>query len=313
MLFRVARHDERDATAFCDLYNSFYRRQVGPAYYSWQFFLAPFPCRLCLVVDPEDRLLGTYGLQLRPSRSAPPTAWSIDIMIRPEVQDLGIFRRLAGFAGQVLRELSPVAWLVMGNSAGADAHLHGLGWRKLRELADWVAPVRPGPQEGRTFCYRRVESFEGLEGLIPDPALNTVRRDRAHLEWRFTSHPLYAYEQFVVHGGGTLRGYMALKVFTDPVSGEQNGDVVDLVCSGEEEELLTDMLRFSFDHFRSLGATTISLWPESSPALTAAARRLGFVPSQRRRLFCGTVLDPAYEQLIDFHSWWITMADTELY
>ncbi len=307
--FRVALRDGRDGEDFCALYNSFYRRRVTLAYYDWQFFQAPFPCRLC-VAEIGGRAVGFYGLQIRPAgRPGVGTAWTIDIMIHPDYQDRGLFRRLAAFAEGQARTFRPVARLVMANSAGADAHLHGLGWRLIEVIRDSSAPSRPRrrPVSPDFSCRRAARPPERIASWGSESF--GVRRDRAFLEWRFSRHPIHGYEQFVVGRDGRECGYMALKTFEDPASGERSGDVVELICRDDNEDLTAEMLEFVLDHFHRAGVSTVTLWPGRGDAAAAA----GFAETSRQRFFCGAAFEAAHEKLSDFASWRVTMADAELY
>jgi hypothetical protein len=319
--FRLAKEDEHDGLAFCGLYNSFYAKKVDLKYYNWQFFGTPFTSLLCMVIDGGNTPIGFYGVHVMPGNQQDiKTAWGLDIMIRLDYQDRGLFRGLAQFAEEQLSRYQPVGIFVMANDKGAGAHIDGMGWDCINEYVSCVASTNtntsPPPGSGRLLIERA--SFKSNLTCAEIPRLRArqlfaVKRDEAYTRWRYSNNPRFNYEQFKVSKGGDLFGYLVLKTFNDPVTSELYGDVVDLAWKEDDPQALAEMLRFALHHFNQLGVSQALTWLQSNTILDQVGVDVGFRQVDQKRFFCGKILDRNYSHLNSPQRWFVTLSDSEIY
>jgi len=322
--FRPARRDAADAERFCALSNSLYARLVDTAYYEWQFFDTPFPSLLLLALDAEERLAGTYGFQLREAGLAGARiGWAIDIMVAPAHQKQGLFRALASAARREIERFGPLGLCVMANQRAAPAHVHGLGWRSPAAVANFACPTAAA---GKGNGHRGPVEMQPIERFLhndqwPDrwecppearPKLFTARTARL-LDWRWLDCPRYRYRAFAAMAGDRPAGYLVLKLFPDPGTGERLGDIVDLVWGQPGPEVVQAMLRFALEELRRMGAHRAVTWLETGTVLDEAGRRMGFEDTGQRRYFCCLPLRPEGDPMTEASRWFLTMIESEVY
>jgi hypothetical protein len=124
---------------------------------------------------------------------------------------------------------------------------------------------------------------------------------------------MYRYDIFYAKRGSTIFGYLVLKVFEDPSTGERFGDIVDLLWMEDDPAALRGMLSFALSYFYSLGLPQVTMWLQTNTILDEVGRSVGFRATEQKRYFCCKVLDPAYSWLEDSKRWYITMVDAEIY
>ena len=98
-------------------------------------------------------------------------------------------------------------------------------------------------------------------------------------------------------------GFVVTKVFTDPTTGQQFGDIVEY--SGNP---LGAVERFFAD-----GIPMVSTWALPHTPSYALLKQAGFSELPRERYFCIKALEPTLEYLYDITHWHLMPADAEIY
>lgn len=322
LTFRLARPDEADCRRFCNLSNSLYARKVSPAYYYWQFFQTPHPSQLSFALTEEGELAGCYGLHLLEAGPNLRLGMALDIMVAPPFQGKGIFRALVEFALTQLQPYVPGAVYVLANQRAAGAHVHGLRWTYVNALTDYVCDTK----RGMGFQPWRLKFQEGNDLTTWKPALQdlvnahrrrtgllTVARSPEFYEWRFIQNRRYRYQLFQANRDGNLFGFLALKVFRDPLTGTAFGDIADILWAEDDSASLTEMLRFALKYFHELGVAQATIWSQTNTVLDEINRATGFQPTKRERYLCIRPLANTGHELSDARQWYMTMVDSEVY
>jgi len=305
--FRLAQNNERDAKAFCELSNSLYARPVNEDYYRWQFFACPFPSLLNIAVDEDDKLIGSYCLHVQEK-----VAWVLDIMVSPQIQRQGVFRKLVDFGFENLKEHDAKAIVVMANEKAERACVNGLGWKRINTFLTYFA--KPEKAENNFILeYEKAKDFSACTQFQPSSTLVSNARTTAYQNWRFIENARYSYDIFTAYKNGLPFGYVVLKIFRDPVSENAFGDIVDIVWIEDDKEALVDMLRFSLEHFHVQNVGNAAMWLQTNTLLDSVGVRVGFKQSEQKRFFCGNALEDDFKHLEDASSWFINMSDSEVY
>jgi len=320
---RLARDDQPDSREFCRLSNSLYARKVTPAYYRWQFFQAPFPSLLAFATTADERLAGCYGIHLRDvAPGGRPVGMALDIMVAPAFQGRGLFRALADFALAEAGRHEPSAVYVMANERAHGAHVHGLGWTEVGVLCDHVGPTAQAAQRAPSSVSTTVvqefstedEAFlEEVGRLHRAEARFHLERTPALLHWRLARNPRYAYQILRCGGAEGLHGFLALKTFRDPLTGETFGDIVDVIWRDDDPDVVRGLLLAGLAYFERLGVAQATTWLDASPLLGEVGRSLGFRPTTRRRYLSCQVVDQRRLWMEDPSRWSVSMLDTDLY
>jgi GNAT superfamily N-acetyltransferase len=310
-----------DATRFVSLSNSLYARPVTPAYYHWQFFAPPFHSRLMLAEAEDGTLAGAYGFHLRPAARDLPLAMALDIMVAPAWQGRGLFRALCAGAVAKLAGERPAGLYVMANRRAAAAHAGGLGWTKVQAYRDWVCPTGAARASSGRLTWENVASPGAEEDRLLKESVARRRaegalalhRDSRWLRWRFAENPRYRYR--ILRGSlqGMPWGLLLLKTFTDPISGESFGDIVDVAWLDPDPALLLEALQWALAQFAAAGVPRASMWLQTNTALDAAGIQAGFTVTDRERFLLTSPRSDNAGRMEDPAAWFVTMADAEVY
>jgi hypothetical protein len=305
--FRLATNSKRDAENFCALSNSLYARPVNEAYYTWQFFECPFPSLLNVAVDRNDRILGTYALHIQNK-----IAWVLDIMVSPTVQRRGVFKQLVDFGFENLRKFDVNAIVVMANENANRACVDGLGWTRINTLYTYFAEPYPTDRNQR-FEVGSVADFSSIDLSAHSKNRISNQRTSEYQNWRFFRNARYSYDVFSFSESGADVGYVVLKTFKDPVSGNSFGDIVDLFWAEENPDLIKEMVAFSLDYFHQLNIATTAIWLQTNTILDAVGLEAGFVRSNQPRYFCGKAITEIGKVAELPENWFLNMSDSEVY
>lgn len=323
LILRLAENQPDDSRRFCELSNTLYARKVDESYYRWQFFDTPFPSVLTMAMTEDDQLAGCFAYHLRSlAATGELMAMALDIMVAPQLQKRGVFRALANAALGHVRRYNPVAVYVMANQRADAAFVHGLGWKRVNCFTEWICPtasVSHSERHGidmipvRMLTSQDERFINRVEQHHRSKQLFCLSRNTAFLTWRFLQNPRYAYELFRCERRGHLFGFLVLKTFRDPVSGQALGDVVDLIWAEDDPDVLSQMLKFALNYFHYRRIDTAVAWLQTNSILDRVGQDLGFVPVDRPRYLSCSVLNQDYRALEQACRWFVTPADTDLY
>jgi GNAT superfamily N-acetyltransferase len=308
------------APGFVELYNSLYGRKIELEYCQWEFQGKDSPGRL-VAGYVENKLVGVCGYNLLDFSGGTGFAGClyIDMMVAPAHQRTGLaFSRLNLEVEKAAAGENAAVLYLFPNSKGAATWLANEDWASAGQMITQAAVSRRGRTNG-LLGFQRLERFGKAEDEVAakfeakHPELVMVRRRSGYLNWRFAENPRYRYDQFRVTRQGEPFGYLVLKIFRDPVSGDSFGDIVDVLWALEDQAALREMLEFALGHFAEAGVGQSCVWLQTNTVLDEVGRETGFVEtSQKRHLVC-KVLKDEFRWVADARRWFITMADSEVY
>jgi Acetyltransferase (GNAT) family len=306
---RPARDVLEDSAAFCDLSNSLYDRKVDARYYAWQFFAAPWPCVLTFATSERGELIGCCGFQLRQTNTGRYVAWAIDNMIAPRFQGKGLFRALAGYATEQAVAYEPAALCAMVNARAKAAYTCGLGWTLLKAIPTYSrAPA--GTPARLDFCLEDSEIGADPCSANVRPSLISTVRSPVYLSWRFGSNPRYRYRSTVDRKTGTV---FISKTFLDEASGRCVGDLVDVIPGDGPPGCMVQAVSSAAAKISAGTNAGVVAWLETKTEFDSAAIRAGFRATEQVRYWCGRPMRPCDHRFTDPETWFLTMADAEVY
>lgn len=130
-------------------------------------------------------------------------------------------------------------------------------------------------------------------------------RDASYLNWRFMDNP-DPYRIFTFHDDSAVRGVLVLKVTIR--KGLPCGEVVDMVCPREDEDMVQAMLRFGIGVFRDSGCAMVQSWAIRGSRIQKLLDQVGVrIPRGSMEL----VLSPGspWDRIYDGDSWFLMMGD----
>jgi hypothetical protein len=305
------------AEDFVNLFNSIYSRRIDSAYYYWRFGCQDANAFI-LSAEDDQGLKGCIGYHLLDMGNFK-AALVVDAMIANRCRGDGrTFVYLNRKLEKCARAHGAKALFMLPNSKGAKAWSADKHWALTEHMTTYMHRVRTG-HLGALRCFQVQKFGQWVNRIeskfrVSNPELICVGRTKAYLNWRF-ANPMHDYEIYQVYRAEKHRpfGYLVLKTFTDPITREETGDIVDILWSENDACSLMDMLRVALKKFHSRGIHKVTMWLQTNTILDAVGRFLGFVPTERQRAFCVKILDRDYAALSLPNNWFLTMADSEIY
>jgi hypothetical protein len=203
------------------------------------------------------------------------------------------------------------------NARAATPALRDPAWVRAGQMTTCVSPTRRA-DGNETLGVARVHRFDGWADELAGeferdhPEVAFVRRGCDYLNWRFVANPWYPYDLFRLGQGSWTSGYLVLKSFRDPRTGEAFGDVVDWLWVGHPSGL-REMFRFALNHFHGLGIERAAAWLRTNTAADPAGRTEGFVETGQRREPLVRSLGTPPSPLARLGRWYLTLGDSDMY
>jgi len=297
---------ENDGEGFVSLINAEYSRKKSVEYYLWQDFNTPLKT-VIVGAFLDDRLLGSMGLQCRKLSNGLTGGQIIDIIVAKEHRKKGVFTKIAGYAFDYFSNEIDFGF-ILSNEAGRIAVERALEWKEVGLIKTLFLNKR---QENSTL-NSWVDSVDDLCSIGMDNNKNLPDRlffirDTECMRWRFGSNPEYNY--FIQKKENV---FTVGKIFTDPVSGEKYGDIVDYGCEGRMD-LLKEVFDAAIIYFNRKGIDRITTWAFPDTAVYTYLRDAGFAESEQKRYFCLKAFKPKLRYLYNFRNWLLVEADSEIY
>jgi hypothetical protein len=333
------------------------RRQVNTdvwwddqAFVAWRYFSRRTETGdpLIWVLGKGGECLGACGIEpvtLVLDGRAVPAVRTLDIMVRPDLDGLG----LGAFMNLVLFRHFPIL-MVTGSNARSHTLLHRM-FQHTTDLRFWKTAIHSGAmiqaKLGLGFLtpliasavdpllsMRRARYRVPTEGLdVRDlPAFDSsvdelsrqcevsgrvlVRRTDALLNWRFARNPRCRYRLHGAFRGDRMVGYLVTRFNRARPNPRRDGEIVDwLAAPGDEgaETVLPALIQAGVDALALDGAEMVSCAGVSED-LSAAMSSTGFRfrPGERLPFFV-KASDPAlHERLSTGGGWYLTRGDHDV-
>jgi hypothetical protein len=280
-----------------EIFNAHYARKKEDAYFTWQYFDSALPT-IAICAEVDGRIEGTLGMQKRELEGGIPVGQLIDLILTPQLRGQGV---LAELGERVVAHFSGLRLLCgLPNLNGCKALVKALGWQRLAKLDALVLQVdRKLPREP--------ELGKLLPGAFAHPArLRWTADQRA---WRYGRHPDYVYDTVEGSGGN----FAVTKVYTDPVTRQRFGDIVDFQAPLSDPPGLADIFTRAVDRLAAQGVENITTWAPPGTLLCEILTLMGFAAAPQERYLIAKVLDPTLGDYSESAAWFIVQADAEIY
>ncbi len=319
--FQISLATKGDGNAFVDLFNSIYSRKINIEYFNWQYFNQENPSFM-IKVTANNEIAGTLGGRYCEGHTITqdmPLLYVLDAMIKKEYRGKGFFQAMVEYCIKLAEKAEiPFAYGMANKSAYLPA-IEMLESKLVAEIDDMVCETSNQAYPSGKFQIEKKSIFNDEDEAIKNeflanhPEKMLIRRDPAYLNWRFNQNPKYTYDVFRINSDSHVFGYLVLKIFTNPLSGEKFGDIVDLLWGEDNLDMLRESLRFAFKYFSERGIPKSIMWLQTGTILDEIGRELGYKTTGQKRYFICKVLDPAFQWLENPKHWYISMADAEMY
>lgn len=286
-----------DCTNFIDLFNSYYRRKKNSEYFSWQFFNDLVPTKL-FVAYKNNELAATYALQLRHLNNLDYCTFTIDLLIKEKYRNRGLFYLLEEEAGKFSKNNKAIAIVSLPNLHGMNAHKAIYGWKNAGKI--------------NSLILKKVDfksSFEEID--LHNNIFVFFSKSPEYRKWRFDDCPDYNY--VLIEDKNHNQVYV--KLFSDPISGELFGDIVNYEFLDGKSNCMNycSLIIRACEHLFAQDVKTITTWALPHTSYFKLFKHCGFQESLQERYFCIKVLHPDCNYLYNLSSWHLVQADSEVY
>jgi GNAT superfamily N-acetyltransferase len=277
----------KDIPFLVDFFNVQYTRKKDAQYYQWQYFDSYYPT-LCMTAWHNTELIGSFTVQKRVLSDGSIVGHLIDLLVEPQWRGKGIFFELGKRAIGSLTDLQAIT--VFPNANGRIACEKSLGMKTIVKIDDIV--LSP------PIIIKQVEGNQS----------DLIRFDNGsdYIKWRFDQNPEHTYQRIAVQ-----TGYAITKLFKDPKTGDQFGDIVEYALKNYEEivplftEAAGKLFKKDIEH--------VATWALPHTHLFQVLMSAGAHTLPRERYFCIKILDPQHQYLNDIARWEVVQADAEIY
>jgi len=152
------------------------------------------------------------------------------------------------------------------------------------------------------------QRFDRLWERVRDDYALITRRDQRHLQWRYMENPTARYRILVCEEGEELLGYAVCKRY------QQELHLADLLTV-QDVQVGLSLVRQAAQMAVDGGATALSLWLNVSHPLHRRLEKLGFRNGEPVTYCVGKLTTPQLPEslVFDFHNWYLTMGDSDVY
>jgi GNAT superfamily N-acetyltransferase len=289
---------ETDIPQLVVLMNNQYARKKNGSYFVWQYFASYYPAILmCAFQDTE--LVGMFGVQKKELNNGVIVGQATDLLVSPAWRRRGVFTMLGQRATSYFRKLDVIC--VLPNQNGRNACENAFGWKTVGKIDSVIL---------------RENSFGNPHRELSAPERERKKKDLARFKydsgvraWRFDRHPDYNYEYINLLSGE----FAVVKRFTDPLTGDCFGDIVDVECDLNNPDRIRELFVQSIMNLKERNISGITSWALPHTLLRSVVEDLGFVVVPQERYFCLDVLRNEFNYLYDLSNWHLVQADSEIY
>jgi len=279
-----------------EIFNAQYARKKENSYFVWQYFESAWPT-VVICAEENGKVEGMFGLQRRELEGGIPVGQAIDLLITPSLRGKGVFAEMGRRAIAQFPELRILC--VLPNLNGRNACIKSLRWQEVAKVDSLILNIS-------LQIPVTTVATEPLEDALRSVRFNWTPDLRA---WRFTRHPDYSYEIVNSSSGH----FTVTKVFTDPLTHQQFGDIVDFHAPLDDPSVLVDLFTKSVNSLAAKGVESITTWALPSTMLYNVLKAMGFESTAQERYFCVKILDPTLVHLYNISSWSLVQADAEIF
>lgn len=292
---------------FISLMNRTYARKKTMEYFRWQFFDSPSR-NVLMGAFLKARLIGCFGLQCRKLNNGLIAGQAIDLIVDEKFRGRGIFTELGEAAMNYFGDSLDFCFS-LPNASGRKALEKSLGYKTIMVIRTLV--LTRVKKKSNYDLTTIIESWDS-PGIKDNKKAQSKGlyfvRDLEELRWRFRDNPDYSYSIIKTNEDA----FAIVKVFTDPITQERFGDIVDFGIRVEDASLVETLLCSAANHLRGKAVKKVTCWA-SSNNLVMMLDRIGFVETSQERYFCMNLFQSGHEYLYDASNWLLVEADSEIY
>jgi len=293
------------------LFERSFGRTIKKDYFIWRFLEHPSSDLLIAFELEKGRIVASYSAtpcNLEFQNKVIKTGLSISTMTDPDYRGKGLFPKLGSeLYTMMVSQGYEMIWGFPNNNIHY-GRIKNLQWNDIYEIPTMSLKV----SDVRIFNIRKIQTDNefvmSYKSNTSTENLVRVKKDSKYLQWRYLSHPINKYKNFVVADAKIVSSYCITKLFNDSL------DIVDMQFQtiDEGEYLLRKVLSWA----NSQNLNYIHCWAPRHHFVHSLCEKIGFYNSTPITYFCYRWLMDPGKKIADFSNysnWYIQMGDSDVY
>ena len=284
-----------DAAGVRELFQLCHGREFPSELWRWQYADGPRGPALADAAVRGSAVIGhlaSLPVRLERGPESVDAALWVDLMVHPAHRDLDTFLDLAEAHRAHCQAQGKSVLFAFPNDRSYPLLKRLLDWQPIEEIDALEAPLAGLPAAAvpqdlaLAPCARFTGEFDAFWERVRPARAWCVRRDAAHLDWRYRRKPGADYKVWSARdASGRLQGWLAAKMFTKTAS--PVGDILDLWTEEPGCPAEAGLWARALDWFRERGAARVSAWALKGSALSGRFRGYGLERAGPRTHFAG--------------------------
>ncbi len=303
-----------DEPAILELFEQSFKRPLSSTVWRWRFLQNPSGAGMIQLAWDGDTLAAHYAItQAELAFEGEPlkSGLSGTTMTHPNYRGLGLFPLLAErtYAQMADNGLA----LVWGypNTMSHRVFVTDVHWRDIYETPFFRAQtsaIQNLPKPKHVSPLERFDArFDTFWHAEKQRYRIIGRRDQAQLNWRYVDNPSDTYMILASAPAGDLDGYLVYKRYKDELQ------IVDVLIQNVDVGL--ELLAAVVMQAQETNAESVAMWLALDDDFHRALEKRGFLPAAPITYFGARLLktDRRLEAAYDYHQWFLTMGDSDVY
>ncbi len=303
-----------DESKILQLFEQSYKRSLSLNFWKWRFAQNPAGAGMIQLAWDGDTLAAHYAItqiELCVDGQTVKSGLSGTTMTHPNYRGKGLFPKLAELTYRQMEQNGLLLVWGFPNSMSHRVFVTDLAWRDIYEVPFFRAQVVDIQKLPNPHSVLSLDSFDARfdELWATQKHQHRVigRRDYHQLKWRFTDNPTENYQLLASISGGELYGYLVYKRYQEELQ------IVDMLSRDVDSalELIAQVVKLA----QETNAGSVALWLPLNHELHRALEKCGFLPAAPITYFGARVFSSgqAVDVTYDYHSWFMTMGDSDVY
>lgn len=304
MTLEIRKAKTEDIPQLMSLFNSYVTPNRPESGFHW--WNATPSVTFCAITEQE--LVGMFKVLRRRLTNNLNCGVLMGLLVKSEWRGRGLFKELGTAAMDYFEDIDLFCCLtsLLGKKAlEKNFEFKAIDNIETMVLADSIS-LTADDNDSRSYTYAPITSNTRFYNLTKKGEKDVVMflADDKFRNWRFALHHLNSYEMIKMNSDE----FIVANKYHDKEKGIRYGDIVDFEPLAFDEEQLTGIFKSACLSLRKdVDMVTIQAIPNS--VAYKAAKRIGFIESSMKHIFCVKVKDPRNEYLYNPSNWLIKWGD----
>jgi len=296
---------------FILLYGKCFTGKTNKNFIKWRYIKNPLKELLVAAAFDDSKLIGIYAASpiiINTEGFSMKMAESLNTMIDPEYSGKGMFKDLANFLYEYMKEKEYFGILGFPNFIANPTFEKKLGWKTISEIPTLEYKIQSKLNLGHSLVDVKLDNDFQFNYSNVDKYKSKfhIKKGREFLAWRYRMNPRDQCNNYVItEKGNNIRSFMIVKKYEDQLN------ILDyyIDCKDDFEELINSVYKFAIKN----SLLRITTWAQFGSNEHYYFQKKRFKNQAPVVYFGANFFKEKYEDLYDYKNWVITMGDCNVY